>query len=247
LGELQEFRALYALPLQKAQALIKERLGYNATARLKTANTTVEKLRRETIRLSQIQDIAGLRLVGDWFLTEQDMVVREIVEVFERARVHDRRSKPSQGYRAMHVISIVDQRPIEIQIRTLQQDGWAQAMEKLADAVGRQVRYGGAPIRGGESAAMAVRRLMNFSNKIAEFEALRNSVWGVKEDMAFLRAEVQQLPADDAKELERWLERMVAKIPEVEAREEEVSGELRAILATMPKLHAILQDEGTEQ
>ena len=247
LAESQEFRALYALPMLKAQALIRQHLGLNATARLKTVNTTVEKLRRESIRLSQMQDVAGLRLVGDWYLSEQDLVVSQIAKLFDSVKVQDRRVKHSQGYRAVHVIPVVDQFPIEIQVRTLQQDGWAQAMEKLADAVGRQVRYGGPPVRGGEDAALAVQRLMNFSNKIAAFEAFRNDLWGVKESISFIKKALHKLPPEEAKELEGWLDRTYAKIPEVEAREEKVSAELRTILAAMPKLHAMLDTEGSKQ
>jgi hypothetical protein len=247
LAELQAFRALYALPMQKAQALIKEHLGYEATARLKTVNTTVEKLRRETTRLSQIQDIAGLRLVGDWFLAEQDALVGEIVKLFDHVRVQDRRIKPSQGYRAVHVIAVVDERPIEIQVRTLQQDAWAQTMEKLADMVGREVRYGGPPIRGGQTAAFAVGRLMNFSKYLAGFETLRNEVGLVKAAVTFIRGEMHHLPPEEAKALEVWLEGFLAKLPALEAREQEVSEELRAIWASMPKLHAMLTDQGPEQ
>jgi hypothetical protein len=247
LAELQEFRALYALPMQKAQALIKQQLGYDATARLKTENTTVEKLRRETTRLSQMQDIAGLRLVGDWFLAEQDALVKEIGKLFENAKVQDRRINPSHGYRAVHVIPVVDECPIEIQVRTLQQDAWAQTMEKLADMVGRDVRYGGPPIRGGPTAAFAVGRLMNFSKYLAEFEALRNEVGLVKASVAFIRGEMHHLPPEEAKALEGWLEGMLAKVPALEAREQEVSEELRAIWASMPKLHAMLADEGPDQ
>ena len=248
LAELQEFRALYALPMQKAQALIKEHLGYEATARLKTVNTTVEKLRRETTRLSQIQDIAGIRLVGDWFLEEQDLLVDEIVKLFDNAKVQDRRTKPSQGYRAVHVIAVVDERPIEIQVRTLQQDAWAQTMEKLADMVGREVRYGGPPIRGGPTAAFVVGRLMNFSKYLAEFEARRNEVGLVKAAVARIRAEMHRLPPEEAKALEGWLEGFLARVPALEAREQQVSEELRAIWASMPKLHAMLtENQGPEQ
>lgn len=52
LEDLQQFRAGYAGPMVSAQTLIKSALGLDATARLKTVNTTLEKLRREKTRLS---------------------------------------------------------------------------------------------------------------------------------------------------------------------------------------------------
>ena len=133
LEQLQQFRAGYAAPMINAQTLIKAALGLEATARLKTVNTTLEKLRREKTRLASVQDIAGLRLVGDWTLDEQDAVVAQLLTLFSGALVRDRRSTPSHGYRAVHVVPTVEGYPLEIQVRTLYQDGWAQAMEKLAD------------------------------------------------------------------------------------------------------------------
>jgi len=72
LAQLQEFRSRYAAPMLKVQTTLAEDLRLEATARLKTVNTTVEKLRRDKTRLSQIQDIGGVRLVGDWTLDGQD-------------------------------------------------------------------------------------------------------------------------------------------------------------------------------
>jgi ppGpp synthetase/RelA/SpoT-type nucleotidyltranferase len=51
------------------------------------------------------------------------------------------------GYRAVHVIAFPEGVPIEIQVRTLWQHEWAELFEKLADRVGRGIRYGEAPAR----------------------------------------------------------------------------------------------------
>jgi ppGpp synthetase/RelA/SpoT-type nucleotidyltranferase len=72
LVRLQEFRSLYDAPLVEAQTQIKARLGLDTTSRLKTVNTILEKLRREKTRLAEMQDIAGLRIVLDGGLAEQD-------------------------------------------------------------------------------------------------------------------------------------------------------------------------------
>src|SRR6266540_278488 len=135
LARLQEFRARFSAPMLKVQTALSERMALETTARLKTVNTTIGKLRRDQTRLAEVQDIAGVRIVGDWTLDEQDAIVAQIVELFPGARVHDRRRSPSHGYRAVHVISVVDDCSVEIQVRTHVQDGWAQTMEKLADIV----------------------------------------------------------------------------------------------------------------
>lgn len=117
------------------------------TSRLKTVQTLVGKLRQlETMNLSQVQDVAGVRIVRDMTLVEQDGLVGRIVAAFDGTKTFDRRAKPSFGYRAVHVVAKVDGRLVEIQVRTQLQDRWAQILERLADHWGRHIRYGEAPI-----------------------------------------------------------------------------------------------------
>lgn len=116
------------------------------TSRLKTVQTLVGKLRRETtMNLSQVQDIAGLRIVTDMTLAEQDSMADRLVDLLPSAKLVDRRVRPSFGYRAVHIVTKVDNRLVEIQLRTLLQDRWAQIVERLADHWGRQIRYGQGP------------------------------------------------------------------------------------------------------
>ena len=49
------------------------------------------------------------------------------------------------GYRAVHVVVFPESMPIEIQIRTELQHEWAEVFEKIADLVGRDIRYGEPP------------------------------------------------------------------------------------------------------
>jgi len=150
--------------------IVTEKLGLQATSRLKTVNTIIEKLKRERTRLSTIQDIAGLRLVKDMNLTEQDEISRIIAEIFLGAKLVDRREQPSHGYRAVHVIVPSGECPVEIQVRTALQDLWAQAMEKVADAIGREIRYGVPPAN--DAHRSTVEMLMKMSGMIANLEQL---------------------------------------------------------------------------
>jgi hypothetical protein len=139
---LQQLRADHDRPLQLAETVLRERLELRATSRLKTVQTIVEKLVREKTRLSVMQDIAGLRTVDDLTLEQQDKLAARIAAAFDKAETDDRRVRPSYGYRAVHVIVELEGCPVEIQVRTRLQDLWAQAMEILGDAWGRQIRYG---------------------------------------------------------------------------------------------------------
>jgi hypothetical protein len=60
-------------------------------------------------------------------------------------QIIDRRERPSHGYRAVHVIVYAETVPVEIQVRTMLQDLWAQISEKLGDIWGRGPRYGLGP------------------------------------------------------------------------------------------------------
>jgi ppGpp synthetase/RelA/SpoT-type nucleotidyltranferase len=138
-------------------------LGLQPTGRAaKSTTAIIEKLRRESIRLTQIQDIAGCRLIVS-NLAEQDRVVSDLRSAFTDVRVVDRRQKPSHGYRAVHVIVQSQDRVAEIQVRTLLQHGWAEVSEKVSDNVGKDIKYGG----GSESLRS---RLLMMSELIARNE-----------------------------------------------------------------------------
>ena len=51
LERLQDLRVLYDAPMARVQVSLRDRLGVDATSRLKTVNTIIEKLRREKIGL----------------------------------------------------------------------------------------------------------------------------------------------------------------------------------------------------
>lgn len=118
-------------------------LGLEPTGRSgKSTTSIIDKLRRESIRLSQMQDIAGCRIIVN-DIAVQDKLIAQLENLFKRAFIVDRREHPSHGYRAVHVI--VDNRGklIEVQVRTSPQHRWAEFSEKLSDKVDRAIKYGG--------------------------------------------------------------------------------------------------------
>lgn len=160
-------------------------LGFSATTRMKTTGTLRDKLRRETARLSQVQDLAGARIVvAD--RAAQNEAVKRITSELEAAgcscKSIDRREHPSHGYRAVHVVVQVAKVPVEIQVRTDLQDMWAQLVERLADRWGREIRYGGEPegfdtaASGFPSRRAAIRMLMNLSDLGDRIEKYREQL-----------------------------------------------------------------------
>ena len=145
---LQTLRRDYDAALREAQARIAVELDGLAvpTSRLKTVQTLVGKLRREVhMNLSQVQDVAGLRIVREMGVAEQSDLATRIAGLFDESKIIDRRTKPSFGYRAVHIIVKIDGLPVEVQVRTALQDRWAQIVERTADHWGRQIRYGQPP------------------------------------------------------------------------------------------------------
>jgi hypothetical protein len=74
----------------------------SVTGRAKTRGTLLDKLRRTpAIGMGYVRDIAGVRIVGDFTLSEQDAVVSHLVETLDPlAKIIDRREEPQAGYRA---------------------------------------------------------------------------------------------------------------------------------------------------
>lgn len=139
---LDKYRHSFAGAYENVVGQIRDRLKLEPTGRpAKTTKAIVEKLRREKTRLSQMQDIAGCRIITTT-LSQQDDVVARLAEMFNERPV-DRRERPSHGYRAVHVIVNQSGKLVEVQIRTLLQHTWAELSEKLSDEFGHEIKYGG--------------------------------------------------------------------------------------------------------
>lgn len=143
---LDEFRRSFTPGYEEVLAVIRSNLNLEPTGRpAKSTSSIIEKLQRETIRLTQIQDIAGCRLVVS-DAPAQEKTVADLLRALTQVSVVDRRTQSSHGYRAVHLIAIAaDGKPIEIQVRTVLQHLWAELSEKLADVFEPAVKYGGGP------------------------------------------------------------------------------------------------------
>jgi ppGpp synthetase/RelA/SpoT-type nucleotidyltranferase len=180
---LDEYRRSFTAAYGVVAGGIRRQLDLEPTGRPAKSTTSIaEKLRRESIRLSQIQDIAGCRLiVSD--TVEQDRVVASLVDLFPNNGVVDRRQTPSHGYRAVHVIAKVQQKGVEIQIRTTLQQLWAELSEKLSDVYDPAIKYGG----GDESIKQV---LTEASSAVAKLEKVELQLFKAQQHLSSRGSEV---------------------------------------------------------
>jgi len=141
---LDDYRRSFGEAYETVVRTLRQR-GEVPTGRLAKSTVSIaEKLRRESIRLSQMQDIAGCRIVvGN--VVEQEQLVASLKADFPGASLIDRRDHPSHGYRAVHVIAEISGKPVEIQVRTSLQHMWANLSEKSSDVLDPTIKYGGGP------------------------------------------------------------------------------------------------------
>lgn len=140
---LDEYRRSFGNAYDSVVGTIRQQLKLEPTGRPAKSTTSIaEKLRRESIRLTQIQDIAGCRLVVS-DIAEQERVKSALVGIFPGCVMVDRRQRPSHGYRAVHVIAAAEDNVVEIQLRTALQQAWAELSEKLSDLIDPAIKYGG--------------------------------------------------------------------------------------------------------
>ncbi len=145
LGLLDAYRHSFAQAYEYVVGRIRDDLNLEPTGRPTKSTTSITyKLARESIRLSQMQDIAGCRIIVPDIII-QDVVVGRLTEIFGTRSVFDRREAPNSGYRAVHVVVRYLERPIEVQVRTALQHVWAELSEKLSDVVSPAVKYGDGP------------------------------------------------------------------------------------------------------
>jgi len=165
---LDEYRRTFGPPYDEVVDRLEKVLDVPVSGRpAKSTNSIIEKLNRESIRLSQMQDIAGCRIVVP-DIVQQNRTLAALTGEFSNGVVVDRRVKPSHGYRAVHFIVRDWDKPIEIQIRTSLQHIWAEMCEKLADRIDPSIKYGGGP----EEARRLLERVGSLVEEMERLELL---------------------------------------------------------------------------
>lgn len=94
---LDAYRLSFAASYQEVLTAVRDISGVAVSGRpAKSTTAIVDKLKRELIRLSQIQDIAGCRVnVSD--LATQDTISAIVTSHLTQHRIFDRRKSPSMA------------------------------------------------------------------------------------------------------------------------------------------------------
>lgn len=152
---LDAYRAEYTTAYKAVEHMLRDVLGHEVTGRpAKSTIAIIEKLRRQKSRLTQIQDIAGCRVVvGN--VVEQSSLIEAASVMFSQVTVDDKRGEPMHGYRAVHLIVKESGKLVEVQVRTKLQHLWAEVSEKMADTYGHEIKYG----QGSERALSILARM----------------------------------------------------------------------------------------
>ena len=128
----------------------------------KTHQSIKDKLKRiPKMNLSRMQDIRGCRIVVEGGNIQAESILKEIKSIFEKPNIKIRNDNET-GYRAIHIIVKEDGHPVEIQLRTVLQDLWANWCEKYS-ANDLDLKYG-------TREAKIKHRFIYMSDIIFEFE-----------------------------------------------------------------------------
>lgn len=147
-----EFRQAHLQPLTSTTIAIQnwfraDNASYIIVQRLKRKPQILKKLRRLNTRLTQLQDIGGLRIIVDQnsdvdrlieYIT--DKLKRQTSIVIKRTVDYRKKGRDDSGYRAAHIIMEKDGVSLELQIRSRIQHYWAELIERTSVIYGYVIK-----------------------------------------------------------------------------------------------------------
>ena len=146
--------------------------GTTQSSRLKHLESVAAKLRRRPgLRLTEISDIAGYRLITR-NRSDQLEAAEIISRQFEVSELDDKSNNPKFGYRAIHIDIKYENYPVEIQLQTRNQALW-QMVSETAAGLDIEIKYGG-----GKPAA--IEALLNLSETAFQCD-LTNTILGTEQ------------------------------------------------------------------
>lgn len=178
------WRGEHARPLSQVAANLRYYAAHEGkpivAQRLKKVPTIAHKLIRQPgMKLARMGDVGGVRAV-----LPSQVAAYQVASGLRRnwtiTSFKDYVAAPKpDGYRALHLINRHRGRLIEVQLRTVNQDWWANAIERMARAIAPDLKFGGGP-----------PQLADYFRAVAEFLAFVDQG---KEAPTGLRTRIEEL------------------------------------------------------
>jgi ppGpp synthetase/RelA/SpoT-type nucleotidyltranferase len=193
-----EYRKSHLQPLSETTLELQSWLDeygqpYYIAQRLKRKPQIVSKLRRLSIRLSQLQDIGGARIIvpknGDvdrLFKYLKERVERRGHFAIERVTDYREKGRDRTGYRALHLILSRSQLALELQVRSRVQHYWAESIERTSVIYGYHLKE-----EKGER--LVLEYFQRLSDAFHELEAGRQPDAAMKLEVDALREKAEQI------------------------------------------------------
>ncbi len=147
-----DYRAAHLEPLSQTTLELQRWLHdaggeYYIAQRLKRKPQIIRKLKRLSVRLTQLQDIGGCRIIVQKNNDVDDLVsyLKEKFSHQSEAKIlkitdYRDRGRDVTGYRSLHVIIERENRTIELQIRSRVQHYWAESIERTSVIYGHHLK-----------------------------------------------------------------------------------------------------------
>jgi ppGpp synthetase/RelA/SpoT-type nucleotidyltranferase len=147
-----EYRKIFIEPLTEITLklhswLIEFKCDFYIAERLKRKPQILRKLRRFSARLTQLQDIGGVRVIfDDNNLIDQFIIfIKEKISKghffkIERKTDYREKGRDDSGYRAVHLILSRNDVTIELQLRSQIQHNWAERIERTSVIYGHYLK-----------------------------------------------------------------------------------------------------------
>lgn len=167
--------------------------SYYIAQRLKRKPQIIRKLRRLNVRLSQLQDVGGSRIIVH-NNSEIDKLIKHINgnigrhQNFKINRITDYRDKgrDDTGYRAVHLLIERNKLSLELQIRSRVQHYWAESIERTSVIYGYHLKEG-------EGDITVINYFKSLSNAFYEVESGRRLNTPDKLTLEKLRSDSEEI------------------------------------------------------
>lgn len=193
-----EYRKAHLQPLSETTLELQQLLAnygapYYIAQRLKRKPQIVRKLNRLSVRLTQLQDIGGCRIivhrnsdVDKLYKYLRDSVGAQNIFVIDRVTDYREKGRDDTGYRALHVILKRGGIFLELQIRSRIQHYWAESIERTSVIYGYYLKES-------EGNPEVIQYFKTLSDVFCEIEAGREASVEQRLRVDSLRTECEQI------------------------------------------------------